>query len=134
MGRSGYKGVRQRLGRKNCSKKLGLCTFLKNFFKVRSKELIKLLWSESSTARLAASTKLVQTFDKTTANEVIKIASGSSAPLHSRVAAIFTFKQILGNEAAPKLSGLIKDQNIREWVIRALTDRKTQLQGVKKKC
>ena len=27
---------------------------------------------------------------------------------------------------------MIKDQNIREWVIRALTDRKTQLQGVKK--
>ena len=107
----------------------------KPFLKTSSrsdKELIKLLWSESSTARLAASQELVKRSDKTTAHEVIKIASDQAAPLHSRVAAIFTFKQILGNEAAPKLSGLIKDQNIREWVIRALTDRKTQLQGVKK--
>ena len=55
-----------------------------------------------------------------------------AAPLHSRVAAIFTLKQILGNEAALKLSGLIKDQNIREWVIRALTDRKHIARGQKR--
>ena len=96
------------------------------------KELIELLLSESSTARLAASQELVQRSKDNTANEVIKIATNKSAPLHSRVAAIFTYKQIMGKEASAKLSGLIADKDIREWAIRALTDRKTQLKGVTK--
>ena len=96
------------------------------------KELIELLLSESSTARLAASQELVQRSKDSTANEVIKIAANKNAPLHSRVAAIFTYKQIMGKDASSKLSGLIADKDIREWAIRALTDRKTQLKGVTK--
>ena len=38
----------------------------------------------------------------------------------------------MGKEASSKLSGLIADKDIREWAIRALTDRKTQLKGVTK--
>ena len=98
--------------------------------KRKDSELVNLLLSESSTARLAASQELINR--PNAAKSVFKLAENQSVPLQSRVASIFTYKQMVGNEAAASLSGLIKDKSIREWVIRALTDRKTQLTGVKK--
>ncbi|MGF1581428.1 MAG: NPCBM/NEW2 domain-containing protein [Gemmataceae bacterium] len=53
-----------------------------------------------------------------------------AGPLNSRVAAIFTYKQLLGAKASPALVTLTKDETVREYALRALTDRMTQLQGV----
>lgn len=62
--------------------------------------------------------------------QVLKIASSNSAPLYSRVAAIFTYKQLLGAKANPALLKLLADAPVREFALRALTDRKTQLAGL----
>ena len=102
----------------------------KNTAKRTDQELVKLLLSESSTARLAASQELLQR--PKTMNAVASIAANKSAPLHSRVAAIFTYKQMAGPLASKGLAKLSSDKTITEWALRAITDRKTQLDGVDK--
>ncbi|NCG55353.1 MAG: heme-binding protein, partial [Proteobacteria bacterium] len=92
--------------------------------------LVNLLLSESSTARLAASQALLQR--PKTMNAVASIAANKSAPLHSRVAAIFTYKQMAGPKAGKGLAKLSSDAAIAEWALRAMADRKTQLEGVNK--
>ncbi len=102
----------------------------KNTAKRTDQELVKLLLSESSTARLAASQELLQR--PKAMNAVASIAANKSAPLHSRVAAIFTYKQMAGPMAAKGLAKLSSDKTVTEWALRAIADRKTQLEGVKK--
>jgi putative heme-binding domain-containing protein len=46
------------------------------------------------------------------------------------VAAVFTLKRAYGQSANPVLAELTKDPSIREWALRALTDRKGQLGNV----
>jgi putative heme-binding domain-containing protein len=50
--------------------------------------------------------------------------------LHGRVAAIFALKQLDGGGAHGVLRKLLSDDAIREFALRALTDRKTELGGV----
>lgn len=102
----------------------------KNTAKRTDQELVNLLLSESSTARLAASQELLQR--PKAMNAVASIAANKSAPLHSRVAAIFTYKQMAGPMAAKGLAKLSSDKTITEWALRAIADRKTQLEGVTK--
>tara|TARA_B110000116_G_C16797893_1_gene568077 strand:- start:2355 stop:4886 length:2532 start_codon:yes stop_codon:yes gene_type:complete len=102
----------------------------KSTAKRTDQELVNLLLSESSTARLAASQELLQR--PKTMNAVASIAANKSAPLHSRVAAIFTYKQMAGPMAAKGLAKLSSDKTITEWALRAIADRKTQLEGVTK--
>ena len=59
-----------------------------------------------------------------------ELASDPSRPLHGRVAAIFALKQIDGIAAHAFLQRLFSDDAVREFAIRALTDRKTELASV----
>ena len=102
----------------------------KSTAKSTDQELVNLLLSESSTARLAASQELLNR--PNAMNAVAAIAANKSASLHSRVAAIFTYKQMAGPKANKGLAKLSADQTISEWVLRAIADRKTQLEGVNK--
>ena len=102
----------------------------KSTAKSTDQELVNLLLSESSTARLAASQELLNR--PKAMNAVASVAANKSAALHSRVAAIFTYKQMAGIKAAKGLAKLSADQAIAEWVLRAMADRKTQLEGVNK--
>lgn len=53
------------------------------------------------------------------------------APLSSRIAALFTIKQIEGVEANARLVELAqKDAELREFALRAMTDRLGEMQGV----
>jgi putative membrane-bound dehydrogenase-like protein len=57
------------------------------------------------------------------------VASDPARPLHARVAALFALKQLDGTDSHGFLRTLI-DDGIREFALRALADRKTELQGV----
>ncbi len=93
--------------------------------------LVELLKSPSATARGAASQELLNR--PGAANAVASVAVDQSAPLASRVAAIFTYKGMAGEAANAGLAKLAKDDPaVREWAVRALCDRKTQLAGAPK--
>jgi putative membrane-bound dehydrogenase-like protein len=66
-----------------------------------------------------------------TTRALAELASDPSRPLHGRVAAIFALKQIDGIAAHAVLQTLLSDDAVREFAIRALTDRKTELAGIK---
>jgi putative heme-binding domain-containing protein len=65
-----------------------------------------------------------------TSKALVKLASDSAAPLSGRVAAIFTLKQLDGKDAHKSLLQLVEDKAVREFALRALTDRKFELAGL----
>ena len=65
-----------------------------------------------------------------TTRALTDLASDASGPLHGRVAALFALKQIDGAASHGALKKLAGDEAVREFAIRALADRKTELAGV----
>ena len=59
--------------------------------------------------------------------ELTILAMDSAAPLHGRVAAIYTLNQLVGEHARDVLIKLAEDADVREHALRALTDRKAGL-------
>jgi putative heme-binding domain-containing protein len=59
-----------------------------------------------------------------------KFASDPQLPLYGRVAAIFTLKQLAGSQSTAALVKLAGDATVREFALRALTDRKGELAEV----
>ena len=59
--------------------------------------------------------------------ELVILASNKAAPLHGRAAAIYTLKQLAVESSSKVLLGLLKDATVREYALRALTDRKAGL-------
>ncbi|MFM9017330.1 MAG: hypothetical protein ACKOLZ_07475, partial [Verrucomicrobiota bacterium] len=98
--------------------------------KADESDLPGVLRSASAVLRLEASRRMVDAGLTKLAPAVLAVAADGSAHLHSRVAAIFTYKQLLGAAANASLAGLAKDAAVREFVLRALADRTTQLDGV----
>ena len=88
------------------------------------KELISLLKSASAVARLAAQQELLTRPAKNTAKPVLALASDRSLPLSNRVAAIFTYAQITGADGISALAKLESDADVREFILRAMADRR----------
>ena len=87
--------------------------------------------SDSAVMRLEAQREMIFRGEKMVfADKLIALAKDGKADLFKRVAAIFTFKQIYGENANKLLAQLAVDDDIRELVLRALADRKTQLKDV----
>jgi putative membrane-bound dehydrogenase-like protein len=61
---------------------------------------------------------------------LLALASSPNAPVEGRVVAIFTLKQLDGKNAHPALLNLARDADIREFALRALTDRQSELEGI----
>lgn len=61
---------------------------------------------------------------------LLELAADSARPLYGRVAAIFTLKQLAGADSNTSLIKLADDSTVREFALRALTDRKSQLDDV----
>jgi len=62
--------------------------------------------------------------------QLLALIADKNAPLVARVAAIFTLKQApVGYHANSKLAALSKDETIREHCLRAIADRKTEMDG-----
>jgi len=98
--------------------------------KLGSEALVKGLLSVSATTRLATQQEILERQELAVGKDILAIAVKSANPTASRVAAMFTYKQLLGSEANPALVELAKDGTIKEFALRALTDRLTQLENV----
>lgn len=94
-------------------------------------ELISLLGCASHVQRFAVQREILKR--KTPGNfakGVYALASDPEKSVEARVAAVFTFKQLVPQLAPHFLARLANDSSIREYALRAMTDRKTQLDGV----
>ena len=65
-----------------------------------------------------------------TTQALVTLASEAAKPLHARAAALFALKQLDGIGSHPTLRMLAGDAALREFALRALTDRKGELEGV----
>ena len=61
---------------------------------------------------------------------MLAVALDSAQATKSRIAAIYTIKQLLGTKSHAHLVKLANDPTVAEHAIRALADRKTQLKKV----
>ncbi|WP_394992407.1 heme-binding protein [Emticicia sp.] len=93
-------------------------------------QLSTLLKSSSGMARLAAQQELLSR----TANDAIEvswaIASNKSLSLDVRVAGIFTYAQAAGASGISNLVKLAAEEPVREFALKALTDRKANISKV----
>ena len=94
-------------------------------------ELLKLLESPSHRRRLAAQRELIaKPADKGIIRGLEKLAESKTAIPASRIAAVFALKQIQHEKSTPFMISLAKDPSIREYALRALTDRLEEMAGV----
>lgn len=98
--------------------------------KLSVQDLIQQLASPSDSARLAAQREVFHRDVALIETPLVALATDDEAELYARIAAIFTLKQALGVRANAVLAKLASDPAVREWALRALTDRKDQLDGV----
>jgi putative heme-binding domain-containing protein len=98
--------------------------------KASVKALIELLKSPSAVARLTASQELINRPAKQVTSATLKLALDKKLSLESRIAGIYTYAQVAGENAIPNLVKLSKEDAIREPALRALADRKAFLQNV----
>ncbi len=92
-------------------------------------ELIELLDSPNAVARFHGQGELLNR-GKAVVAELTRVCRSSDFLLDSRVAAIFAVKQIQGTNSHELLKSLTADVSVREFAIRALTDRKSQRNGL----
>ncbi|MCW1914859.1 c-type cytochrome [Luteolibacter sp. GHJ8] len=99
--------------------------------KAKDDELVKLLASASAVQRLETQREIVKRGKKPPfAEGIFAIAKDSKQTAAVRAAAIFTFKQLYGKGSTKYLSELVADETVREFALRAMTDRKSELEGV----
>ncbi|MFD2570654.1 c-type cytochrome [Spirosoma soli] len=98
--------------------------------KASPKKLALLLKAESAVIRLAAQQELLKRPAGKAAKAAWAIASDKQLPLYSRVAGIFTYAQAAGASGVDKLVALTQDKDVQEFALRALADRKTNLEKV----
>ena len=88
--------------------------------------LAKGLTADSATARLATQQEILTRGDKALAPGILAIAKDTKNSLAARVAATFTYKQLLGAAANPALLELAGDADLTEFALRAAADRRKQ--------
>jgi putative heme-binding domain-containing protein len=93
-------------------------------------ELASLLTSESAKIRLHAQQQLLTRNKKSASKAVWKIASDISLKLEAQIAGIYTYAQIAGIEGIENLVSLTKDPSTREFALRALADRKSNISEI----
>ncbi len=97
--------------------------------KLNEKKLAGMLLLPSAVARLTASQQLLTRPANKVIPAVLKVAEDKNAPLESRVAALFTYAQIEGINSVATLLKFEQEDAMREFALRALADRKTQLKN-----
>ncbi|MCA9057891.1 MAG: c-type cytochrome, partial [Planctomycetaceae bacterium] len=101
-------------------------------------KLVELLSHPADVVRLAAQRELLRRSDSGAAEgpqsseslsaQLARVAASEEIPLYGRVAAVFTLKQLQGGAANAELRTLARHPSIREFCLRAMTDRVTQLE------
>lgn len=101
-----------------------------NLKKISLNELQSLLKSKNGVARLSAQQELLNRSTKKAAKIGWDIATNEGLSLEARVAGMYTYAQAAGRSGIKKLSGLLADESMKEYVLRALTDRKPFIEEV----
>lgn len=101
-----------------------------NMKKSSVSELANLLKSGSATTRLYASQELVSRSGDDALAMALNVATDKGLEISKRVAAIYTYAQIGQEKAVPDLIKLSEDEQVREFALRALTDRLAVLDNV----
>ena len=91
-------------------------------------DLANLLSTPSAKTRLHAQQEILRRGGA--GKEVLAVAVDKKLDPKSRVAAIYTLKQLLGTKSHKELLKLVDDPAVAEHALRALGDRKTQLDGI----
>ncbi|WP_161889494.1 DUF7133 domain-containing protein [Pontibacter russatus] len=92
--------------------------------KLSEKKLANLLKSESAVARLHAQQELITRPVKKASKAAWKVAADKSLPLYARIAGMYAYAQAAGEDATDKLVQLTQEEDMREYALRALSDRK----------
>ena len=99
--------------------------------KTSDADLVKLIASPSAVQRLEAQREILQRGKKPAfAEGVFSIAKDAETSLHARIAALWTFKQLYGKGSTKYLVELAADETLRDQALRALSDRRDELEGV----
>ncbi|WP_020601926.1 DUF7133 domain-containing protein [Spirosoma spitsbergense] len=101
-----------------------------NLKKLSGKKLANLLNSGSGVARLAAQQEMLTRPAKETAKMAWKIAADTKLPAASRIAGMYTYAQAAGADGIANLVKLSTEPAMREYALRALSDRKPLLAQV----
>ena len=101
-----------------------------DFTKLTPAQLVERFTAPSARVRLAVQRELLHRDVKSFAPALEKIAASPQQSLASRVLAIFTLKQALGEGAHTFLTRLAGDASVAAWAVRALTDHEGQLTRV----
>lgn len=101
-----------------------------NLNRASLKGLTQLMSSGSATARLYAQQELITRPAKKASDAAWKMILDTKQPLFARVAALYAYTQINEVKAVEKFQELYKDADLREHVIRAMTDRKELAEAV----
>ncbi|MGB0774709.1 MAG: DUF7133 domain-containing protein, partial [Akkermansiaceae bacterium] len=102
-----------------------------NLTKLSSANLVKGLRSASATTRLHVSQELLRRGTLENVPGVMAVAKDASATAESRVAAIFTYAQLMGPKCPEGLLPLANDPVVAEWAIRAMADRLSAAKNLK---
>lgn len=93
-------------------------------------QLVALLKSASAVARLAAQQELLSRSKDKAAQAGWEVANDKSLPLAARVAGIYTYAQAAGEAGIKKLGSLSAEEDVKEFALRAMADRKPWLKAV----
>jgi putative heme-binding domain-containing protein len=91
--------------------------------KLSAKDLVAMLKTPSSTARVYAQQEILLRNDQAFVSSLEAIANDSSVSAEGRVAAVYTIAQLAGPDGHKSLSKLSKDPVIKEHCVRAMADR-----------
>ncbi|MES2828281.1 MAG: HEAT repeat domain-containing protein [Bacteroidota bacterium] len=101
-----------------------------NLKKASVKALVSLMKSNSGTARIYAQQELLTRSAKDATKASWEIAADKTAPLYSRVAGIFAYAQVAGETGIENLVKLTAENEVKEFALRALADRKPNVKNV----
>ncbi|MEO6133532.1 MAG: hypothetical protein ABIP35_00175, partial [Ginsengibacter sp.] len=90
-------------------------------------ELQTLLKSNSAVARLNAQQELLTRNNKKVSEAAWELVSDKNLPLYARIAAMYTYSQIEGANGIKNLTTLTSEESMKEFALRALTDRQSFL-------
>jgi putative membrane-bound dehydrogenase-like protein len=100
-------------------------------------ELVELLNHPADVMRLHVQREVLRrgAESRDAASSISELLAGlirnTEASLHARVAAIFTLKQLAGAQANHQLAAMSADDSIREFCLKAIADRTSQLEPVR---
>ncbi|MDP0491279.1 MAG: hypothetical protein Q7Q71_09550 [Verrucomicrobiota bacterium JB023] len=93
-------------------------------------DLVAQLEHRSAVRRLEAQRELLSRGKSEEVVSALTELAAGEAPLYSKVVALFALKQLLGEEAHPHLLPFFEHDELREFVLRALGDRRPEAKGI----